>query len=96
VTRGAFATRRANKTGSGLPGVSIPCSPESRPSAWSQGGGYEYKLVLIAVAVALALVGPGPISVANALGVADAAVLALFFKRLRCAEAFSPRCTVLA
>lgn len=42
---------------------------------WSQAGGYEYNLVLIAVAVALALVGPGAISVANALGVADVAVL---------------------
>ena len=42
---------------------------------WGQAGGYEYNLVLIAVAVALALVGPSAISVANALGVADVAVL---------------------
>lgn len=46
---------------------------------WSEKGGYEYNLVLIAAAVALALVGPGAISIANAIGVADVAVLGSIF-----------------
>ncbi len=46
---------------------------------WSQQGGYEYNLVLIAAVVALALVGPGAISAANALGVADVAVVGSIF-----------------